>query len=80
MSELDAEIQAYQQMRADLEAKHMGQWVVVHDGQLIGAYPFFENAAEDAVQRFGRGPYLIRQVGVNKITLPASVMYRSGLT
>ena len=39
MSELDAEIQAYEQMRADLEAKHMGEWVVVHDGQLNGRVP-----------------------------------------
>ena len=76
MSELDEEIHAYEQMRASLEADHVGEWVVVHDGQLIGTYPVFNDAAEDAVQKFGSGPYLIRQIGVSEITLPASVMYR----
>ncbi len=76
MSELDAEIQAYEEMRADLEADHMGEWVVVHGGQLIGTYPSFDAAAEDAVRNFGHGPYLIRMIGVSEITLPASVMYR----
>jgi hypothetical protein len=27
------------------------------------------------VQKFGSGPYLIRQVGASPIVLPASVMY-----
>lgn len=76
MSALDAEIQAYEEIRDSLEADHMGDWAVVYDGRLIGTYPSFDNAAEDAVEKFGRGPYLIRRVGVNEITLPASAMYR----
>jgi hypothetical protein len=42
---------------------------------LIGTYETFDQAARDAVRRFGRGPYLIRQVGSSPITLPESVMY-----
>ena len=75
MSELDTEIQAYEKMRPKLEADHMGKWVIVHSDKLIGTYPSFDTAAEEAVQKFGRGPYLIRRVGVDQITLPASVMY-----
>jgi len=63
-------------LRQDLEAHHMGKWVLVHDGALIGIYDSFDSAAEDSVRRFGRGPYLIRQVGAPPVTLPASVMYR----
>lgn len=36
MSELNAEIQAYEQMRSDLEADHMGKWVVIHGHQRVG--------------------------------------------
>ncbi len=75
MAELDQEIAAYSGMSAELEAHHMGKWVLVHDLNLIGIFDSFEGAAEDAVRRFGRGPYLIRQVGAPPVTLPASVMY-----
>ena len=75
MSELNEEITAYENFRSDLEANHMGKWVIVHDRKLIGIYDSFELATEDAVRKFGRGPFLIRQVGAPPLTLPASVMY-----
>ena len=77
MADLTEEIAAYESMRSDLESKYMGKWALIHDRQLIAAYDSFEAAAENAVKKFGRGPYLIRQIGAPPITLPASVMYRS---
>ena len=76
MATLTDEIAVYERMRNDLEAEHPGKWVVVCDGKLIGTYESFEKAAEDAVERFGRGPYLIRQVGAPPFVLPASLRYR----
>jgi len=76
MAELDQEISAYEGMRSELEAHHMGKWVLIHDLALVGVYDAFETVAADAVRRFGRGPYLIRQIGAPPVTLPASVMYR----
>ena len=61
------EIATYEKMRDDLEANHLNEWVVIYKGELIGTYLDFQEAAADAVQRFGRGPYLIRQVGVERI-------------
>jgi hypothetical protein len=75
MPELDNEIAAYETMRADLENRHMGAWVLVHSGILVNVFPTFVEAAEAAVREFGRGPYLIRQVGAPPVTLPASVVY-----
>ncbi len=72
MSLLSNEIAAYEGMRDVLEVDHFGEWVVVHDKQLVGTYDDFQAAAEDAVRRFGRGPYLIRQVGASPVKLPAS--------
>jgi hypothetical protein len=53
----------------------MGKWVGIHAEALAGVYDSFEAAASDAVRRFGRGPYLIRQVGAQPLTMPASAMY-----
>jgi hypothetical protein len=76
MAELKDEIAAYEAMQADLEAKSLGQWIVIHDRALTGTFETFDAAANDAVSRFGRGPYLIRQVGAAPVTMPISVMYR----
>jgi hypothetical protein len=75
MIELDREIAAYETMRADLENHHMGDWALVFNEKLIGIYPTFDETAQVAVREFGRGPYLIRQVGAPPITMPASVVY-----
>ncbi len=75
MAEIDTEIRAYEAMREKLESEHMGKWVLVQGGKLVGVFDSFDAAAEDAVRQFGRGPYLIRQVGAPPVTLPASVMY-----
>lgn len=76
MSELDEELRTYEAMKANLEEHHMGKWVVVHDGELVDAFDTLDAAATEAVRRFGRGPYLIRQVGAPPVSLPASVLYR----
>jgi hypothetical protein len=75
MPDLDRDIAAYEARRAELEAQNTGKWVVFHASEMVSLYDSFELAAEDAVRRFGRGPYLIRQIGAPPITLPASVMY-----
>ena len=76
MALLSQEIAAYDRMRNVLEVDHFGKWVVVHDEELVDTYEDFQDAAEDAIRRFGRGPYLIRRVGAGPVTLPASALYR----
>jgi hypothetical protein len=75
MDALKKERRAFKRMRVDLEAKHRGEWVVFRRDELVSTYPTFEMAATDAMRRFGRGPYLIREVGAGDEVLPASVVY-----
>ena len=75
MAKLSEEIAAYERMQDALETDHFGEWVVVRDGELIGTYLAFEDAALTARRRFGRGPYLIRQVGEGPVTLSASLLF-----
>ena len=67
---LAREIAAYDEIRDELERDHLYAWVVFHDEHLVGTYEDFQVAAAEAVRRFGRGPYLIRQVGAAPLTLP----------
>jgi hypothetical protein len=75
-SGLESEIEAYEALKQDLEANHTGKWVLLKDRKLIDLYESFETAAQNAVRLYGRGPYLIRQVGAPPMILPASVMYQ----
>lgn len=77
MATLETEIKTYETRRNELEKQYPGKFVVFKGEELVGAYDTIEAAAEEAVRRFGRGPYLIRQVGAPPISLPVSVMYRS---
>jgi hypothetical protein len=75
MPALDAELRAYRTRAAELEASHPGKWVIFKGAALISIHDSLETAAEDAVARFGHGPYLIRQVGAAPIVIPVSVAY-----
>ena len=63
---LDENIAAYDVMRDHLELEHFGKWVVFYDEEFVGSYDESEDAAQIAIERFGRGPYLIRQVGARR--------------
>ena len=73
---LEREIRAYEARRDELERVHMGKFIVIHGEDLVGAWDTLDAAAEEAVRQFGRGPYLIRQVGAPPTVLPASVFMR----
>ncbi len=75
MAKLSQEIAAYDRVRRELECDHFGEWVIVHDEQVFNFYDDFQNAADAAVQNFGRGPFLLRRVGEPPLTLPASLLY-----
>jgi hypothetical protein len=76
VSDLTTEIAAYEQQQAELERLYPDKFVVFKGRDLIGAWDTLDAAAMDAATRFGRGPYLIRQVGAPRPTLPASVLFR----
>ena len=75
MAELDKEIAAFEKMQADLEKRYLGEFVLIKHSKLVGVFESFEQVAQAAVKQFGRGPYLLRQIGAPPVTLPASVMY-----
>jgi hypothetical protein len=76
---LETEIRAYEAKREELERHHKGKFVVFHGEEFVGAFDDFDKAAAEAVRRFGRGPYLIRQVGATVPPISASLAAKIGL-
>jgi hypothetical protein len=75
MAPLVQERKLFERLRPELEARSKGKWALIRDSEFVGTFDDFEAAAKEAVRRFGRGPYLIREVGAPDVTLPASVIY-----
>ena len=71
---LKENIAAYESMREQLEADYLGKWVVFYDEKLIGTYNDFQDAAQEAVDRFDEGPYLIREVRTSPYHIPISAI------
>jgi hypothetical protein len=74
---LDDEIRAFEARRADLERTYPNKFVVFKGSEFVGAWDTLDAAAQEAVRRFGRGPYLIRQVGAPPPVVPASVIFHN---
>ena len=73
---LDREYAVYNGMKRQLEDEHHLEWVVIHKDEFVGTFKDFEDAAEVAIRRFGRGPYLIKRIGAPPMVLPASIGLR----
>ena len=71
---LEQNIAAYERMQDQLEAEHMGQWVVVDNEQLIDAFDDFQDAADLVIEKIGPGCLLRHEVGRPPARLPASVL------
>ena len=63
---LDENIAAYDAMRDHLELEYFGKWVVFYDEEFVGSYEESQDAAYAATQRYGREPFLLRQVGARR--------------
>ncbi len=62
--QLDTEIKAFKQMHAHLKAQYFGQFVAIHQGQIVDADADLEPLYLRLQARFGdEEPILIRQVG-----------------
>lgn len=75
LSPVEEASRSFADAKAVLEASAAGEWVLIHDGDAVGSFDTFDEAAARAVEEFGVGSYLIRTGGVVTVTLPASVVF-----
>ena len=78
MSTLADEIAVYENMQASLEREHLGEWVVIHEGEVRGFYESSHDAIEDSLTLLAEGrTCLIREVGRPRVVeAPTSIAYR----
>lgn len=70
---LATENSVYESRKEQFEKEHNQEWVVIHESEVVGFFPNLQEAADAAIERYGKGPYLIRQVGVPDLPLPLSM-------
>jgi len=71
---LERERQYFSEHLGELISQHLGQFVVIKDDELVGAFNTIEEALAEGARRFGLTPFLVRQVTVaeeKEINIPA---------
>lgn len=76
---LERELQYFERHKEELLSRYEGQFVLIEGENLVGNYASLKEAYEAGVTRFGRGPFLVKQVvaGEETVHIPALVL---GLT
>ncbi|MXX86193.1 MAG: hypothetical protein F4Y71_07020 [Acidobacteria bacterium] len=64
----------FERHRKDIEKTYPEDHGVLVRGRPVEVYATFEEAAQLAVARYGKGPYMIRQIQQAPIVLPSSIM------
>lgn len=64
LDDLCQEYAVYESKRERLEAAHTGKYVLIKFDEVVGTYNTLDDALRVAVKRFGRGPYLIEEIGL----------------
>ena len=72
---LEREITAYEKQREELERLYAGKYALFHDDEMIGVFDALDDAAREAIRRFGQGPYLIRPIGLPPSAATAAVLH-----
>lgn len=60
---LTADIQAFEQLRSQLEREHLDAFALFFRGEFVGVYPDFNSAGKAALSKSKKGPYLIQRIG-----------------
>jgi uncharacterized protein DUF5678 len=53
---------AFDKMQERLEEEHPGEWVLFHNGELVGTFKTEQEAETAAHEKFGDEPHLIEEI------------------
>lgn len=72
---LATELDLYEAQKDALLAEHEGQFVLIHDREIIGTYVAEDDALAEGYNRFGNVPFLVKRVDriespVNFVSMP----------
>ena len=61
--------EAYQSIKAEMEEKYMGRFILMHNGSYIDVYDDSDKAYSEGCAQFGLGKFSIHEVGEEPISL-----------
>ncbi len=74
-NQLDRNQEAYEAIRQDMEDKHHGRVVLMHDGKLIEIYNDRGDAYKIGCEKYGLGNFSLVNVGERPINLGFFTMF-----
>ncbi len=74
-SQLDRNQAAYDAIQADMEDKHMGRVVLMHDGEVVEIYNDGGDAYKIGCEKYGLGNFSLVNVGERPIDLGFFTMF-----
>ena len=74
-SQLDRNQTAYEAIRVDMEAKHMGRVALMHDGKVVEVYNDNGDAYKIGCEKFGLGNFSLVNIGEQPINLGFFTMF-----
>ena len=60
--ELVRELAAWEEHRDELVRTAAGQWVLIREGQVVGAFPDEKKAFDHGYRQYGLVPFLVRRI------------------
>ena len=73
--QLDRNQAAYEAMRVDMEDKHFGRVVLMHDGEIVEVYNDSGDAYKIGCEKYGLGNFSLVNVGERPINLGFFTMF-----
>ena len=69
MDQLNKNQAAYEAMQTEMERKHMGRILLMHDGEMVEVYNNRSDAYKIGCEKFGMGKFSLVTVGERPIEL-----------
>ena len=70
--------EAYEKVRGEIEAKHFGRVVLMHDGEIVSIYNDKGDAYSIGREKYGLGNFSLKTVGDSPISLGVHTLSLSG--
>lgn len=74
-SQVDRNAEAYELIRKEIESKHMGRIVLMHDEKMVEVYNDSDDAYKIGCEKYGLGNFSLVNVGAKPIDLGYFTMF-----
>ena len=62
MPPLEKELAHFDKIKSELLEKYAGKFALIHGEEFVGAFDSPENAYQEGIKRFEKGPFLVKRI------------------